>query len=258
MLIVISPAKNLDFESPAKTKITSQPAMLKEAKSLVDICKKFSAPELTDLMGISNKLAFLNAERFQEWSPPFNDENSKQALLAFNGDVYSGLNATSFTESDLKFAQDHLRILSGLYGILRPLDLMQAYRLEMGTKLKTPKGDNLYKYWGSLISEKLNEVLKESKDDILINLASDEYFKSIDLNALDVTIVRPIFKDQKNGKYKVISFFAKKARGMMARFIIKNRLNDPKDLENFNAEGYQFCKEDSLPLNPVFHRREIN
>ena len=258
MLIVISPAKNLDFETPAKTKNASQPAMLKEAKSLVNICKKFSAPELTDLMGISNKLAFLNAERFQDWSLPFNDENSKQALLAFNGDVYSGLNATSFTESDLKFAQDHLRILSGLYGILRPLDLMQTYRLEMGTKLKTPKGDNLYKYWGSLISENLNEVLKENKDDILINLASDEYFKSIDLNALDATIVRPIFKDQKNGKYKVISFFAKKARGMMARFIIKNRLNNPKDLENFNAEGYQFCIEDSLPMNPVFHRREIN
>ena len=258
MLIVISPAKNLDFESPAKTKIFTQPAMLKEAKSLVNICKKLSPPELTELMGISNKLAFLNAKRFHDWKPPFNHYNSKQAILAFNGDVYAGLNATTFSESDLKFAQNHLRILSGLYGVLRPLDLMQAYRLEMGTKLKNSKGETLYQFWGSLIAENLNQVMQENRSNILVNLASDEYFKSIDLNALKATIVRPVFKDKKNGKYKIISFYAKKARGLMARFIIENQLSDPKDLESFHSEGYQYSQEDSLPLSPVFLRSEIH
>ena len=258
MLIVISPAKNLDFESPAITKDFTQPALLKEAKSLVNICKKLSPPELTELMGISNKLAFLNAERFHEWKPPFNHDNSKQALLAFNGDVYAGLNATTFSVSDLKFAQNHLRILSGLYGVLRPLDLMQAYRLEMGTKLKNPKGETLYQFWGSLIAENLNQVMQENRSNILVNLASDEYFKSIDLNALKATIFRPVFKDQKNGKYKIISFYAKKARGLMARFIIENQLSDPKDLESFHSEGYQYSQEDSLTLSPVFLRGEIH
>ena len=182
MLIVISPAKDLDFQSPVKFKCVTQPLMIDQAKSLVQICKKLSPTDLTDLMGISDKLALLNAERFKEWKLPFDEENSKPAMYAFNGDVYEGLSAKDFDEDDLHFAQDHLRILSGLYGVLRPMDLMQAYRLEMGTKLKNSKGDSLYKFWGSQIADHLSKDL-DGKNQFLINLASDEYFKSVDLRA---------------------------------------------------------------------------
>ena len=242
MLIVISPAKNLDFQSPVKFKSVTQPLMIDQAKSLVQICKKLSPTDLTDLMGISDKLALLNAERFKEWKLPFDEENSKPAMFAFNGDVYEGLSAKDFDEDDLYFAQDHLRILSGLYGVLRPMDLMQAYRLEMGTKLKNSKGDSLYKFWGSQIADHLNKDL-DGNNQFLINLASDEYFKSVDLKAL---------------KTKIISFFAKKARGMMARFIIKNKLMNPQQLAEFNFGGYQYSHEESTDLSPVFLRDNVN
>jgi len=257
MLIVISPAKNLDFQSPVKFKSVTQPLMIDQAKSLVQICKKLSPTDLTDLMGISDKLALLNAERFKEWKLPFDEENSKPAMFAFNGDVYEGLSAKDFDEDDLYFAQDHLRILSGLYGVLRPMDLMQAYRLEMGTKLKNSKGDSLYKFWGSQIADHLNKDL-DGTNQFLINLASDEYFKSVDLKALKTKIIKPVFKDFKNGDYKIISFFAKKARGMMARFIIKNKLMNPQQLEEFNFGGYQYSHEESTDLSPVFLRNNVN
>jgi cytoplasmic iron level regulating protein YaaA (DUF328/UPF0246 family) len=252
MLIVISPAKNLDYETPTTTKIYSHPQLLKQAQSLVDICKQLSVSDLSRLMGISKNLADLNAARFADWQIPFTPKNAKQAVLAFNGDVYVGLNASGLPEQDLTYAQDHLRILSGLYGILRPLDLIQPYRLEMGTRLKNPKGENLYQYWGSSIAENLNATLRENKEDTLVNLASDEYFKSVDLNTLDATIVTPVFKDKKNGKYKVISFFAKKARGLMTNFIVKEQIKDVEDLKTFNAGGYHYSEEESHPLKPVF------
>ena len=242
MLIVISPAKNLDFQSPVKFKSVTQPLMIDQAKSLVQICKKLSPTDLTDLMGISDKLALLNAERFKEWKLPFDEENSKPAMFAFNGDVYEGLSAKDFDEDDLHFAQDHLRSLSGLYGVLRPMDLMQAYRLEMGTKLKNSKGDSLYKFWGSQIADHLNKDL-DGTNQFLINLASDEYFKSVDLKAL---------------KTKIISFFAKKARGMMAHFIIKNKLVNPQQLAEVNFGGYQYSHEESTDLSPVFLRDNVN
>ena len=256
MLIVISPAKNLDYETPPTTKVYSQPQLLKQAQGLIDICKQLSVSDLSDLMGISKKLADLNAARFDGWQVPFTPSNAKQALLAFNGDVYIGLNASGLAEKDLNFAQDHLRILSGLYGVLRPLDLIQPYRLEMGTRLKNPKGQTLYKYWGSSITDNLNATLRKNKDDTVVNLASDEYFKSVDLSILDAAIVTPVFKDKKNGQYKVISFFAKKARGLMANFIIREQIKDVEDLKAFDVAGYHYAEVESHPQKPVFLRNE--
>ncbi|WP_369789026.1 peroxide stress protein YaaA [Rouxiella sp. WC2420] len=256
MLTIISPAKTLDYESELATKRYTQPELLDKSSQLIAIAKKLSPAEISSLMGISDKLAHLNAERFNDWQPDFTPKNARQAILAFKGDVYTGLQAEDFSEKDFDFAQQHLRMLSGLYGLLRPLDLMQPYRLEMGIRLNNPQGTNLYAFWGELLTEKLNTVLKEQGDNILVNLASDEYFKAVKPARLDGEIIKPVFLDEKNGNYKVISFYAKKARGLMSRFIIKERLTKRRQLEEFSLEGYQFDATRSEGNELVFTRAE--
>ena len=256
MLAVVSPAKNLDFESPIPVDTFTQPAMLDQLDHLVKFCKALSPADIASLMSISDKLSVLNADRFAEFSRPFTPDNARQAMYAFNGDVYTGLDAYSLSERDVTFAQSHLRILSGLYGLLRPLDLMQAYRLEMGTKLATDKGKDLYQYWGEDITQVLNQALAEQGDSVLVNLASNEYFKSVKKKSLEAMIITPNFKDLKNGQYKVISFFAKKARGLMARYIIQNQLTDVEQLKGFDLAGYRFSEEQSSPTDFVFLRDE--
>jgi cytoplasmic iron level regulating protein YaaA (DUF328/UPF0246 family) len=255
MLIVVSPAKSLDYESPLPTEKRSKAVFLEEASELVGDLKELSPEDLSRLMGISEQLGELNFERFQEWSLPFRKSNARQALFAFKGDVYLGLDAYKFSEDDIGFAQDHLRILSGLYGVLRPLDLMQPYRLEMGTKFANEHGANLYKFWGDKISGRLNKQLGRLRTRTLINLASNEYFKSVDLKALKANVVTPVFKDWKNGKYKIISFFAKKARGRMSAYVIQNRLSTPEELKEFDWDGYQYVPGEGAENELVFTRR---
>ena len=254
MLIIISPAKTLDFETAPITKVHTQPMFLKESRHLVSQLKELTPAEVSSLMKISDKLGVLNFLRFNEWKTPFTLNNAKQALLAFKGDVYTGINADSFSRRDLNFAQKHLRILSGLYGILKPLDLIQAYRLEMGSKFRNRKGNDLYEFWESKLTDQINQDIKASKSKYLINLASNEYFKSLQANAINAEIIVPVFKDYKNGKYKIISFYAKKARGLMSAYIIKNRLKNPEDIKAFNVDGYKFCKSASNSTNWVFQR----
>ena len=256
MLIVISPAKTLDFEAAPVTKKHSQPAMLKQSEALIDVLTTISPQDIEKLMKISPKLAELNAERYHNWSRPFKPSNAKQALLAFKGDVYTGLQAENFDEADFEYAQQHLRILSGLYGVLRPLDLMQAYRLEMGTKLDNPEGKNLYEFWGQSITKNINKQLKSIDSKILLNLASNEYFKSIKTKEVAADIVTPVFKDWKNGQYKLISFFAKKARGTMSAWVIQNQVENLDKLTKFKGDGYKYSAKDSDPLNPVFLRKQ--
>ncbi|MFV0591406.1 MAG: peroxide stress protein YaaA [Draconibacterium sp.] len=254
MLIVLSPAKSLDFETAPTTTIYTQPGMLDESEKLMPRLRKMKPKQLSELMGISVALGQLNYERYQTWQPPFTPENAKQAVLAFNGDVYQGLDAVSLSEDQLMLLQNKLRILSGLYGVLRPLDLIQPYRLEMGTKLKYQRSADLYAFWKSKITPKVKEAVVESGSNILINLASNEYFRSIDPKKLGVEIITPEFKDLKNGKYKMISFYAKKARGLMTRFIIENKVDKVEDLQAFDLEGYIFNPNLSKPGNPVFTR----
>ncbi|OTA18291.1 peroxide stress protein YaaA [Xenorhabdus vietnamensis] len=256
MLITISPAKTLDYESPLVTEKFSQPLLLAESQQLIDVCRTLTPAQIGSLMSISDKLAGLNAARFGEWQPNFTPENARQAILAFKGDVYTGMQAETFSAGDFEFAQMHLRILSGLYGVLRPLDLMQPYRLEMGIKLENPRGKDLYKFWDDHITENLNTALEQQGDDVLVNLASDEYFKSVNTKKLVARIIKPVFLDEKNGKYKVISFYAKKARGLMSRFIIQNQLTDPERLVEFNLEGYAFDEALSKGNQLVFKRPE--
>lgn len=256
MLVVVSPAKNLDYESSVPVNEFTQPGLLDDAAALAEECKDLSPAQLSSLMKISDKLAALNANRFAEFSVPFTANNARQALFAFNGDVYTGLDAHSLSEQDIAYAQQHLRILSGLYGVLRPLDLMQAYRLEMGTHLNNSRGKNLYEYWDGKITGVLNQALAEQGDNVLINLASNEYFKSVKKKALDGMIITPVFKDKKNGQYKIISFFAKKARGMMARYIIQNQVKDVAGLKAFDTAGYYFSEEQSSATELVFLREE--
>ncbi|MGJ8693821.1 MAG: peroxide stress protein YaaA [Thalassotalea sp.] len=256
MLLVVSPAKNLDYQSPLATPLFSQPELLTESKLLISECVKLSPADISSLMGISDKLAGLNAARFGEWSTPFTPDNARQAVLAFNGDVYTGLDAASFTDADFNFAQAHMRILSGLYGLLKPLDLMQAYRLEMGTKLSNTRGKNLYEFWGEIITHQLNEAIAAQGDNVLINLASTEYFKSVKKKQLAADIITPSFKDWKNGQYKMISFFAKKARGLMARYIIQNQITDVEQLKAFDLAGYQYSEDFSKGNDWVFTRKE--
>jgi cytoplasmic iron level regulating protein YaaA (DUF328/UPF0246 family) len=258
MLLVVSPAKNLDFESPLATESFTQPELLTESQLLMDKCVTLTPADISSLMSISDKLAGLNAARFGQWSTPFNPENARQAVLAFNGDVYNGLDANSFTKDDFDFAQQHMRILSGLYGLLKPLDLMQAYRLEMGTKLENIRGANLYQFWGEIITELLNSALSAQGDKFLINLASNEYFKSVKKKALNAEIITPAFKDWKNGQYKMISFYAKKARGLMARYIIQNKLTAVEQLKGFDLAGYQYNAEFSKGNDWVFTRKEVD
>ncbi|MBC7193496.1 peroxide stress protein YaaA [Marinobacter sp.] len=244
MLMVISPAKNLDYESELPTSKHSQPDFLDDACELIDQLKALEPHQVSNLMGISDKLGQLNAERFQSWHTPFTPDNARPAALAFNGDVYTGLDARSFSDKEFEFAQRHLRILSGLYGILRPLDLMQPYRLEMGTRFENRRGKDLYAFWGSRITDELNRLLK-ADDGVLINLASNEYFKSVRKKELDASIITPQFKDWKNGQYKMISFYAKKARGLMCRYAIQNGITKAEDLKGFNLDGYYFSAEQS-------------
>ncbi|MDX2369395.1 MAG: peroxide stress protein YaaA [Colwellia sp.] len=255
MLLVVSPAKKLDFESPLATTKTSQASLLAHSEKLIERCLELSSDQIASLMKLSDKLAGLNAARFGEWSLPFTPENARQAVLAFNGDVYSGLDANSFSNDDFNFAQQHFRILSGLYGLLKPLDLMQAYRLEMGTKLDNVRGANLYQFWGDIITNELNQALAEQGDDVLINLASNEYFKAVNKKSLNATIITPQFKDWKNGQYKMISFFAKKARGLMARYIIQNQLNSIEQVKGFDLAGYQFSGDLSQGNELIFTRK---
>lgn len=257
MLLVVSPAKKLDFDTPLATNEFSQPTLLEHSELLMARCVKLSSDQIASLMKLSDKLAGLNAARFGEWSLPFTPDNARQAILAFNGDVYTGLDANSFSQADFSFAQQHFRILSGLYGLLRPLDLMQAYRLEMGTKLDNARGDNLYQFWGDIITDELNQALAEQSDKFLVNLASNEYFKAVNKKALKATIITPQFKDWKNDQYKMISFFAKKARGLMARFIIQNQLTDIEQLKNFDLAGYEFNADLTQANDWVFTRKEI-
>lgn len=258
MLYVVSPAKNLDYETPSTTNLSTQPEMVEQAQELVEICKELTPADLSSLMGISDKLAGLNAARFSQWQPVFNEQNSKQAVLAFNGDVYTGLAASELTEEQLQYTQTHLRILSGLYGLLKPLDLMQPYRLEMGTKLANEKGKNLYEFWGDSITEKLNEQIEATQSPYLINLASTEYFKSVKKKQVNAEIITPSFKDWKNGQYKMISFFAKKARGLMVRYLIDNQVNTLEELLKFDYQGYQYNPELSKPNEPCFTRKEVD
>ncbi len=256
MLIVVSPAKTLDYDSPLATTKHTQPELTNYSKQLIDVCRALTPADVASLMSVSDKIAALNVARFAQWSETFTTDNARQAIFAFKGDVYTGLEAETLSEQDFDYAQKHLRMLSGLYGLLKPLDLMQPYRLEMGTKLSNPKGSNLYQFWGNVITDKLNEALAEQGDNVLINLASNEYFKAVKPKSLDAQIITPIFKDAKGGQYKVISFFAKKARGMMARFIIENRLSSVAELTKFASAGYEFCEAESTPTELVFKREE--
>lgn len=240
MLLLISPAKTLDYETPVTTQLKSEPEFTDRAETLINTLRDYAPQDIAELMKLSDKLASLNVARYQSWVKEHNETNAKQAMLAFKGDVYTGLDADSFDEADYQFAQNHLRILSGLYGLLKPMDLMQPYRLEMGTKLQNDAGKNLYSYWGSTITDRLNEELVSDKTPVVVNLASNEYFKSVQAKALNARLISPEFKDLKNGQYKIISFYAKKARGLMTRYAIKNRIENPEDLKQFDLEGYAF------------------
>jgi len=254
MLIVISPAKKLDYDTPAKTKKSTMPEFLNDSEELIGVLRQYSAMDLAELMHLSMNLAELNFDRYYQWKKDYGPDEAKQCLLAFKGDVYAGMDAESFSAKDLDFAQSHLRILSGLYGLLRPLDLMMPYRLEMGTKLENERGKNLYEFWGDTITHALNKQLKAQKDDILINLASNEYFKSVKPRLIEGRIITPQFKENKNGSYKMIGIYAKKARGLMSRYILLNRLKDPEDIKAFDYEGYQFNGELSKDDQWVFTR----
>ncbi len=256
MLILLSPAKTLDMETPARLANPSQPGFMDDSAALVTSLKRYSKNKLGELMSISEALAELNATRFKTWEPPFDVDNARPAIQAFRGDVYVGLDADTLKKSDLQFAQEHLRILSGLYGVLKPLDLIQAYRLEMGTALKTRRGKNLYEFWGDRITLHLNEELNEMKTGVVVNLASNEYFKSVQPKQLVAPLVSPVFKDEKNGNYKIISFFAKKARGAMARHLIQGRAKNIEAVHEFTALGYEYAPEVSSAGQPVFLRSE--
>jgi len=256
MLTVISPAKTLDFDTPAGTKSATQPEFLAQSAGLVEDARALSPEDIQALMGVSENIAQLNHRRFMDWRVPFELDNAKQSILAFKGDVYTGLEASTLTEAQLSFAQSHLRILSGLYGVLRPLDLMQPYRLEMGLKFVNRGGKNLYQFWGDAITKSLNKQLQNSRSKVLVNLASNEYFKSVQSKMLDADIITPVFKDFKGGKYKVISFFAKRARGQMARFIIDNELDEPDGIKEFTADGYRYNKAESSAREWLFTRKD--
>ena len=254
MLIVVSPAKKLDYETPAKAKKSTLPAFLDQSQLLIDTLRQYSAIDLAELMKLSMNLAELNFERYREWRQAVSPETGKQCVLAFKGDVYQGLDAESFSTRDLDYAQKHLRILSGLYGLLRPLDLMRPYRLEMGTKLPNDRGANLYAFWGSTITEGINQQLKAQGDDVLINLASNEYFKAVKPKQVAGRIITPQFKEKKNGQYKMIGVFAKKARGLLSRYVLLNRLSDAEDIKSFDVDDYAFNPSLSSGDNWVFTR----
>ncbi len=253
MLMVISPAKTLDFDTAPVTPEFSQPRYLDASAQLISELKKMSTAEIASLMKLSDKLAGLNAARYESWQPPFTPDNAKQAVLAFKGDVYTGLDAETMDTASFEYAQTHLRILSGLYGVLKPLDLIQPYRLEMGTKLANKAGKDLYQFWGSKIRESLEQE-EALEDGVLINLASNEYFKAVEAKKLNARIITPVFKDWKNGQYKMISFYAKKARGLMSRYIIDHQLQEAEAIKNFDSDGYRFSADMSKENDWVFIR----
>jgi uncharacterized protein len=254
MLIVISPAKTLDYETPPITRTHTKPRFLKDSQRLIENLRSYSALDLAELMKLSMKLAELNFERYHAWKTPFSMKNAKQAVLAMKGDVYTGLDAETMDEESLGFAQEHLRILSGLYGVLKPLDLMQPYRLEMGTKLPNEAGKDLYAFWGETITQAINKDLKAQGDDVLINLASNEYYKSIKPKQVEGRIITPQFKERKKGGFQMIGVFAKRARGLMSRYIIDKRLEEPEALKRFKVGGYAYNKELSKGDQWVFTR----
>ena len=256
MIIVLSPAKTLDYEFDNDTN-NSVPSFLSQSSKLIGQLKKKEPKDIASLMGLSDKLATLNYDRYQSWTASKKVSNdTKPALLVFKGDVYQGLQAEDLSKKEMNFAQKHVRILSGLYGILRPLDLMKPYRLEMGTKLETAQGKNLYEFWGNKIQKNVLDELKNQKSDLLINLASKEYFSVLGKVSEDINVISPAFKDFKNGKYKIISFYAKKARGLMARWIIQNKVTDFENLKDFDVDGYKYSKAESTSTTPVFLRKQ--
>ncbi|WP_439259088.1 peroxide stress protein YaaA [Lonepinella sp. BR2930] len=254
MLAIISPAKTLDYESAVENLDFSQPQLTEYSEKLINICRQLSPAQIGSLMSISDKLAGLNAARFAEWQTEHNEQNARAAIYTFKGDVYTGLEVETLNKDDIQFAQQHLRMLSGLYGLLRPLDLMQPYRLEMGTKLHNPQGKDLYQFWGNVITNALQQAIEQQGDNVLINLASDEYFKSVKTDLLKAEIIKPVFLDLKNGKYKVISFYAKKARGFMCRYMIQHRLTQAEQLKHFDLGGYWFDETASQSNEWVFRR----
>ena len=255
MLIVLSPAKTLDFESPIKVNKTTEPDFIPRSAELISTLRTMPPAQIGSLMSISDSLAQLNVARYASWSKKFTPDNSRPAMLAFDGDVYEGLDARSLSARQLDWAQKHLRILSGLYGLLRPLDLMQPYRLEMGTRLATKRGKDLYAFWGDQITEALNESLTVAKAQALVNLASEEYFKSVKPAKLDRPVITPVFEEWKGGGYKIVSFFAKRARGLMARYAIEHKLSKPEQLKDFDSEGYAFDAKASNEARWIFRRR---
>lgn len=255
MLIVLSPAKTLDLESNYNTPLVTQPEFLSDARKLVKQMRSYSSDDLKKLMNTSDAISELNTERYKNWKTPFSEDNARPSIFTFMGDVYTGLEAEKFSKADIEYAQDNLRILSGLYGALKPLDLMQAYRLEMGTALQNERGKNLYEFWGDKITKSINRDLKATGEGVLVNLASNEYFNVLDKKSLQARVVQPVFKDFSGGKYRVISFFAKKARGQMAAWIIRNRAEDVNELKNYRLNGYKFNKTESTEEKPVFLRK---
>lgn len=256
MLLVISPAKTLDFESPLRIRKATQPDFLDDSARLVDTLRHLTPAQISALMDISPALGELNRERFNAWHTPFDKHNARQALFAFKGDVYIGLDAPSLSAADVSYAQEHLRILSGLYGLLRPLDLIQPYRLEMGTAFKALGSTSLYDFWGERVTAALNEELQKERSPLLVNLASVEYYKVVREKELHARVISPVFKDFSNGQYKIVSFFAKKARGLMSAWIIRHRIRKARDLLAFDVDGYCYSAKDSTENSPVFLRRE--
>jgi len=255
MLMLLSPAKTLDYDTPVRTALTSQPQFTDQSAGLIRVLRKLSAIDVAKLMRISPTLAELNVRRYAEWRPDCDTSNARQAVLAFNGDVYEGLQAATLSDAQLQWAQEHLAILSGLYGVLRPLDLMRPYRLEMGSKLKTDKGATLYAWWGDAIAQYLNAQLAVHPRPWVLNLASEEYFKAVDLKTLRAPVVQCVFQENKNGAWKIISFYAKRARGLMARYAITRRIEDPEALQGFAEQGYAYAPDVSSDTKLVFRRR---
>lgn len=256
MLFLLSPAKSLDYDTPLPEGLPhTTPQFVAQSTALIEVLREQSPQQIASLMDLSDKLAALNVARYQTWRPRFTAANSRQALLAFNGDVYEGLDARTLAPQDLDWAQSHVAILSGLYGVLRPLDRMQPYRLEMGTRLATSAGSNLYQFWGSQIAEHLNTRLRADTTPVVVNLASQEYFKSVDRKALKARVIECVFEDWKGGAYKIISFHAKRARGLMARYAITHRVATPHELEGFDLDGYAFAPASSEPERLVFRRK---
>jgi len=256
MLIFLSPAKSLDYKTPPQVATHTQPAFLKQSEILIKQLRKLSPADIANLMDLSDPLALLNFNRYADWKLPFTPENAKQAVLAFDGDVYDGLAAKTLAAADLDFAQQHVRILSGLYGILKPLDLMQPYRLEMGTKFANKAGKDLYAFWGERLLDAINAELAKMPRPVAINLASEEYFKAAVGRKINGQLIKPVFEDWKNGKYKIISFYAKRARGLMTRYAVLNRLDEPEGLKEFDYDGYAFAAEASDDNTWVFRRRQ--